>query len=112
VQRPLILSERSSSLTTKLFAYYTVHWEHKHTDQVNRNSQHDMYLEINSCLYFQNEDDKDEWEQIRQDGSGYVVTYPSHCRPTEKSQVYNFDRPRNFLLTSDDVYPNSKMIRC
>jgi len=75
----------------------------------------DAHFEINSCLYFQNknhdkddDDDDDEWEQIREDGCGYVITYPPHIHPTDNLQIYNFDRKKNFLLTSNDIYSNSK----
>jgi hypothetical protein len=113
VQRPLILTNHPHS-STKLFAYYSVHWEQNQTNNTPDSNQH---FEINSCLYFQNnnpivttadDDDDDEWEQIREDGCGYVITYPSHIDPTDNLQIYNFDRAKDFVLTSNDVYLNSK----
>ena len=109
-QRPLILTDQPS---TKLFAYYTVRWEHKQTSELHHITDSDVNVEINSCLYFQSDavidDDDDERDDIRKDGSGYVITYPAHLRPDDHAAVYNFDRPsRQFLLTSDDVYVHSK----
>ena len=111
-QRPLILTNHSQSLT-KLFAYYSVHWEQSQTNQSDDITNSDMRFEINSCLYFQtdvddDDDDDDEWEQIHEDGCGYVITYPSHIHPTDNLEIYNFDRTKNILLTSNDVYSNSK----
>ena len=89
-----------------LFAHYSVFWEENQSNNLNNN---DIHFEINSCLYFQNNnDDDDEWEQIHEDGCGYVITYPPHIHPTDNLQIYNFDRPKNFLLTSNDIYSNSK----
>jgi hypothetical protein len=114
IQRPLILTNHSQS-SPKLFAYYSVHWEQNQTNQLNDLIDSDAHFEINSCLYFQNknhdkddDDDDDEWEQIREDGCGYVITYPPHIHPTDNLQIYNFDRKKNFLLTSNDIYSNSK----
>ncbi|UJR13850.1 hypothetical protein I4U23_000860 [Adineta vaga] len=120
IQRPLIHSNHSSS-SMRLFAYYSIHWEHNQSNQLNDFIDNDVHFEINSCLYFQtktqsineidnnnDDDDDDEWEQKREDGCGYVITYPSHIHPTENLQIYNFDRKKNFLLTSNDVYVNSK----
>jgi hypothetical protein len=107
VQRPLILTNHPK-LSPKLFAYYSVHWEQNQSNNLNDN---DIRFEINSCLYFQNidqEDDDDEWNEIREDGCGYVITYPPHIRPTDNLQIYNFDRTKNFLITSNDVDLNSK----
>lgn len=101
-ERPLIVSESTRSMT-RLFAYYAVHWEQK----VNETNEIDAQLEINSCLYFQT-DLEDDLEEIREDGCGYVVTYPPHLQPTDHLQIYNFDREKGFLLTSDEVYRNSK----
>ena len=90
LQRPLILSNPPPPprLSPKIFAYYSVLWEQK---------QNDMHLEMNSCLYFQNpSDDDDEWEQVREDGCGYVVIYPAPHRPLDENlQIYNFDRMKN-----------------
>ena len=108
IQRPLILTNQSK-LSPKLFAYYSVHWEQ---NQSNDQIDSDIRFEINSCLYFQNivaeDNDDDEWNQIREDGCGYVITYPPHIRPTDSLQIDNFDRSKNFLLTSNDVYSKSK----
>jgi len=104
-QRPLVLTNQTK-LSPKLFAYYSVHWEQ---NQSNTDITSDIRFEINSCLYFQNlnnehdDDDDDEWNEIREDGCGYVITYPPHIRP-----MYNFDQIKTFLLTSKDVYSNSK----
>jgi hypothetical protein len=108
LQRPLIFSDRSQS-STKLFAYYSVHWDQTQVHPSDRHPDGEMHFEINSCLYFQTDDGKDdEWEETRQDGSGYVVTYPAHLRPTDPMQIYNFDRSKDFLLTSAEVYSTSK----
>lgn len=104
VQRPLILSNHSR-LSPKLFAYYSVYWEQ---NQSNNSTDNDTRFEINSCLYFQNinqqnddnNDDDDEWEQTRQDGCGYVITYPPHIHPTDNLQIYDFDRTKNPSLNS------------
>ena len=106
IQRPLILSNRSQS-STKLFAYYAVHWDQKHVHPSDRPTDGETHLEINSCLYFQTEGE-DEWEETRRDGSGYIVTYPPHLWPIDPLQIYNFDRSKDFLLTSDEVYSTSK----
>ncbi len=104
IQRPLILTNHPK-LSPKLIAYYSVYWEQ---NQSNNHIDDDMHLEINSCLYFQNNnnnpDDDDEWEETREDGCGYVITYPSHIRPTDNLQIYNFDRTKNFLLNSKKDY--------
>lgn len=84
LQRPLILSNNNNNNSPKLYAYYSVHWEQ---------NDNNMRFEINSCLYFQNNDESDE--KIREDGCGYVITYPT-------SYI------RNLLLTSNDIYLNSK----
>ncbi|CAF2596967.1 unnamed protein product [Rotaria sp. Silwood2] len=105
-QRPLILTN-NSSLSPKLFAYYSLHWEQNQTNQSNDLIDSNMRFEINSCLYFQNinnTEDDNELEQIREDGCGYVITYPPYIHPTDNLQIYNFDRTKNFLLTSNDVY--------
>lgn len=108
MQRPLILSNHSQS-STRLFAYYTVHWDQTQVHPSDGHPDGEMHFEINSCLYFRTDDGKDdEWEETRQDGSGYVVTYPPHLRPTNPLQIYNFDRSKDFLLTSDEVYSTSK----
>jgi hypothetical protein len=86
VQRPLILTNHPK-LSPKLFDYYSVHWEQNQSNNLNDN---DIRFEINSCLYFQNidqEDDDDEWNEIREDGCGYVITYPPHIRPTDNLQI-------------------------
>jgi len=102
IQRPLILTNHPK-LSPKLIAYYSVYWEQ---NQSNNHIDDDMHLEINSCLYFQNNNnpDDDEWEETREDGCGYVITYPSHIRPTDNLQIYNFDRTKNFLLNSKKDY--------
>jgi len=99
VQRPLILTNHPK-LSPKLFAYYSLYWEQ---NQSNNQIDNDMHFEINSCLYVLNnnhndnddDDDDDEWEQIREDGCGYVITYPPHIRPTDNLQIYNFDRTKS-----------------
>lgn len=97
-QRPLSLFPRS--VPTKVLAYYSVSWEQN--DAENR-------FEINSCLYLQNDDDiSDDSEEIRQDGCGYVITYPAYIHAQENLQIYNFDRRKDFLLQSNDIYLNSK----
>ncbi|CAF1181784.1 unnamed protein product [Adineta steineri] len=120
IQRPLNLTNHLQS-SPKLFAYYSVHWEQNQTNQLHDLIDHDVHFEINSCLYFQNkndddnnidnndddDDDDDEWEQIHEDGCGYVITYPPHIHPTDNLQIYNFDRKKKFLLTSNDVYLNT-----
>ncbi|CAF4501434.1 unnamed protein product [Rotaria sp. Silwood1] len=105
-QRPLILTNNFQP-SPKLFAYYSVHWEQNQTCQLSDLIDSNMRFEINSCLYFQNinnNEDDNELEQIHEDGCGYVITYPSHIHPTDNLQIYNFDRTKNFLLTSNDVY--------
>jgi hypothetical protein len=109
IQRPLILTNHPQ-LSPTLFAYYSVYWEQ---NQSNNQIDNDMHFEINSCLYFQNnnnndDENDDEWEQIREDGCGYVITYPPHIHPTDDLQIYNFDRTKSVLLTSTDVYLKSK----
>lgn len=114
IQRPLILSNHSSSL--RLFAYYSVHWEQNQSNQLKDLINNGAHFEINSCLYFQTQSqpvnqtdfDDDEWEQTREDGCGYVIIYPPHIHPTDNLQIYNFDRKKHFLLTSNDVYEKSK----
>jgi hypothetical protein len=106
-QRPLILTNHPQ-LSPKLFAYYSVLWER---NQSNNLTNDDMHFEINSCLYFQNhhhDDDDDEWEKIHEDGCGYVITYPPHLRPTDNQQIYDFDRTKNFFVSSNDLDINSK----
>ena len=101
-----LIAFRMNSLvksSTKLLAFYSVHWEKKFSDQID-----EMSLQINSCLFFQrhdDDDDDDELNQIRRDGCGYVINYPE-----EISSIYNFDRPKHFLLTSDQIYPSSKKL--
>ncbi|CAF1374188.1 unnamed protein product [Rotaria sordida] len=107
--RPLILTN-NCSLSPKLFAYYSIHWEQNQTNQSNNLIDSNMRFEINSCLYFQNTNDN-ELEQIRQDGCGYIITYPPHIYPTDNLQIYNFDRTKNFLLTSNDVYSDDKSVK-
>lgn len=102
VKRPLILPvEQSASRPTKLLAFYSVQWEKKLSEQIE-----EMSLQINSCLFFQPDLDEDDANQMRRDGSGYVINYPKGV-----SSIYNFDRPKHFLLTSEQIYPSSK-IRC
>lgn len=85
------------SSSTKVLAYYSVSWEQNDTES---------RFEINSCLYFQNDDD--DSEEIRQDGCGYVIVYPAYIHAQENLQIYNFDRRKEFLLQSNDIYLNSK----
>lgn len=114
IQRPLILSNHSQ-LPPKLFAYYSVYWEHNQSnnsiDHNNNNNDDDIHFEINSCLYFQNtnqktddindnNDNDNELEETREDGCGYVITYPPHIRPTDNLQIYNFDRTKTNSLNS------------
>ena len=82
LQRPLILA--NTSPCPRIFAYYSLVWEQNHSNIPINNNTH---FEINSCLYFQLDDD--EPEETREDGCGYVITYPPHIRP-------------------EDVYANSK----
>jgi hypothetical protein len=104
VQRPLVLTNHPP-ISPKIFAYYSIYWEQNQSNILINN---DMRFEINSCLYFQintnDDDDDDEWEETREDGCGYVITYPPHIRP-----IYNFDRTKTILLTPSDIYLNSKM---
>ncbi|CAF1427277.1 unnamed protein product [Adineta ricciae] len=119
IQRPLILSNHSSLPSAlRLFAYYSVHWEQNQSNQLKDLINNGAHFEINSCLYFQTQsqpvnqtdfdDDDNEWEQTREDGCGYVIIYPPHIHPTDNLQIYNFDRKKHFLLTSNDVYEKSK----
>lgn len=90
LQRPLILSN-DPLLSPKIFAYYSVLWEE---NQSNILIDNNMRLEMNSCLYFQNPspvDKDDEWDEVREDGCGYVITYPAK----ENLQIYNFDRMKD-----------------
>ncbi|CAF4291813.1 unnamed protein product [Rotaria socialis] len=112
INHPLI-PDNHSKLLTKLFAYYSLHWEQKQTNRSNNNiTDSDMRFEINSCLYFQNtnnnEDSDDESEQIREDGCGYVITYRPRIHPTHNLQIYDFNYTKNFVITPNDVYSNSK----
>ncbi|CAF3742483.1 unnamed protein product [Rotaria magnacalcarata] len=112
INHPLI-PNKYSKLSTKLFAYYSLHWEQKQTNRSNNNmTDSDMRFEINSCLYFQNtnnnEDNDDESEQIREDGCGCIITYRTHIHPTHNLQIYDFDYTKNFIIASNDVYSNSK----
>lgn len=91
LQRPLILSN-DPLLSPKIFAYYSVLWEQNQSTILHDNNVH---LEINSCLYFQNlpqsDKDDDESEEVREDGCGYVITYPAK----ENLEIYNFDRMKD-----------------
>lgn len=98
---PSIVAEKPKT-RTKIFAYYSVDWQRSSS----RDQTDQMSLQINSCLYFHNEenvDDPIDCEEIRRDGCGYVIIYPN-----ENPSIYNFDRPKQFLLTSDQIYPSSK----
>lgn len=115
-QRPLVFRAQSASPLTKLFAYYSVHWEENQFIQCHQLVDHHVHFEINSCLYLQNpsqpiaspHDDGNQSESDREDGCGYVIIYPPHVRPTDNLEIYNFDRPKRFVLTSNDVYRHSK----
>ena len=111
LQRPSILTDHSQSLT-KVFAYYSIHCEHNQMNQLNNlMNQNELCFEINSCLYFQkptHNDDNNEWKKIHQDGCECIINYPSHIHSNHNLQPHNFDRTKNFLLTSNDVYSNSK----
>ena len=89
LQRPLILTNPSP----KIFAYYSVYWEQNQSNILLNNN---MRFEINSCLYFQlnTNDDDDEWEETREDGCGYVITYPPHIRPSPVKRKNNW----NYLI--------------
>ena len=102
LQRPLIFPSSSHS-RTKLFAYYNVHWEQKYLQEINQ-----MSLHINSCLYFQEDEDRIDWNETRKDGCGYVITYPADQSVSDPPPIYRFDRPKHFHLTSDEIYPYSK----
>lgn len=110
IYRPLT-PNNDSQLSTKLLAYYSVHWEQNQTNHLNNITDSNRRFEINSCLYFQNNnniDDDTESEQTWEDGCGYVITYPSLIHRTDNLQSYSFDRAKNFFLTSNHIYSNSK----